>query len=191
MAHEDKHQLGPLLDRSVRGDADAVNALLGRLRPYLHALVRQRLGADGGGALDASSLVQRSLLKIYKGLGGLREHTVPQLLNWVGRIVRNVVIDAFRHDGRRPCRLLGSKVHELLAQGLSPAQQRERDERAVRVAAALARLPPRQRQVLELRFLENLSDAEICRRLGGSEGAVRVLRFRALQQLKRLTEATE
>src|SRR5262249_25136370 len=158
------------LDRSVQGDAGAVNGLLERLRPYLHALVRARLGADHAGAIDQSSLVQRSLVRIYKGLGGLRERTVPQLLNWVGRILHHAVTDAFRANGRRPCQLLGSKVHELLGKDLSPAQQRERDERAVRVAAALARLPVRQRQVLEMRFLENLSDAEICKRLGGSEG---------------------
>jgi RNA polymerase sigma factor (sigma-70 family) len=52
------------------------------------------------------------------------------------------------------------------------------------VAAALARLPERQRLVVELFWFEGLSDADISARLGGSVGAIKVLRFRALRALR-------
>ena len=53
---QDVQQLGPLLARSRAGDTDALNGLLGKLRAYLHFLVRSRLGPDLAGKLDNSDL---------------------------------------------------------------------------------------------------------------------------------------
>src|SRR5262249_40919250 len=97
---------------------------------------------------------------------------------------------AFRAQNREPSRVTGSRVLELLTKGLTSEQRSERDRRSLLVAEALARLPERRRQVIDMYFLEQLSDAEICRRIGGSPGAVRVLRFRALEDLRRLLKAS-
>jgi RNA polymerase sigma factor (sigma-70 family) len=56
------------------------------------------------------------------------------------------------------------------------------------VLAALHKLPERQRQVVELHYFDRLRDAEISARLGGSVAAIRVLRCRALKELRRLME---
>jgi len=56
------------------------------------------------------------------------------------------------------------------------------------VAAALARLPERQRQVIEMHWFDRLRDAEISKLLGGSVSAIRVLRCRALKALRREME---
>ena len=53
----------------------------------------------------------------------------------------------------------------------------------------LRRLPERQRQVVELHYFDRLKDAQISERLGGSVAAIRVLRCRALKELRRLMEA--
>jgi RNA polymerase sigma factor (sigma-70 family) len=54
---------------------------------------------------------------------------------------------------------------------------------------ALAQLPERQRQVVELHYFDRLRDNEISARLGGSVAAIRVLRCRALRKLRALMEA--
>ena len=54
--------------------------------------------------------------------------------------------------------------------------------------AALGRLSERQRQVVELHYFDRLRDAEISERLGGSVAAIRVLRCRALKELRRHLE---
>ena len=69
-------------------------------------------------------------------------------------------------------------------------EQERRDRRSLLVAEALGKLRARRRQVIEMYFLEELSDAEISLRIGGSVGAIRVLRFRALEELRRLLEAS-
>ena len=43
MPHDDAHQLQPLLEGSLRGDPQAQNALLEKLRPFLQALLRSWL----------------------------------------------------------------------------------------------------------------------------------------------------
>jgi RNA polymerase sigma-70 factor (ECF subfamily) len=181
--------LAPLLEAAMAGDRPALDALLLKLRPYLHSLVRARLGPDPRPGLDNSALVQEGLLRIFESIGGFRGHTVPHLLGWVGQIVRHLVIDALRANSRE----MGKVPIEppLEPWGLDPPADAGdgRERRALRVAEALNRLPERRRQVIELSFFEQLSDAEIARRLGGSAGAVRVLRFRALQEIRQLLQA--
>ncbi len=54
--------------------------------------------------------------------------------------------------------------------------------------AVLEAMPERRRQVVELHLIDRLSHAQIAERLGASEGATRVLFFRALEQLRGLLE---
>jgi RNA polymerase sigma-70 factor (ECF subfamily) len=109
------------------------------------------------------------------------------------------VVDAYRRHvraGRRsvereePAALPeGSALHladRLLAQGGGPSAGLRRHEQRDRVRAALARLPDRDREVLVLRCLEDLSTAEAAAVLGVSEGAARVRLLRAMQRLRDL-----
>lgn len=184
----DTQGLSPLLDAAIAGNKTAMDALLKKLRPYLHALVRSRLGPEQGATFDHSDLVQDGLVRIYQNLGRLRERTVPHLLGWAGKIVRNLVLDALRAKQREPVKDREARIVEVLGRSLVSDGDELRTERLLVVAQALAQLPERRRQVIELYFLEQLSDSEICQRLGGSVGAVRVLRFRALEELRHILQ---
>lgn len=191
---KDRHKLGPLLDRVHAGDAKALDALLAKIRPYLRLLVRQQLDHDLRHELGDSDIVQETLMRIHHGLdpaakaqGHFHGQHVPQLLGWVGQIVRHVIIDMERRDmadkrdkGRE---VSGSKVLALVSQGSSPEQRAERAEAAVLLAEALARLPQHQQDVLHWRFFERLSFEEISQRTGKSVGALRVVCSRALERL--------
>jgi RNA polymerase sigma-70 factor (ECF subfamily) len=180
LTRADVHNLQPLLDGALTGDAQAWNALLAQLRPYLHAIVRRTLGAEGGH--DHSNIVQSSLRRIWEhredlNKGGL---TLARFLGWVERIAHNRSIDALR----RPA--AGGPPPDDLPEPRRRADAQARDGRAARLLAALARLPERQRQVVELFWFDGLSDEQIRERLGGSVGALRVLRLRALRKLREL-----
>ncbi|MCI0463645.1 MAG: RNA polymerase sigma factor [Gemmataceae bacterium] len=183
---QDPYQLGPLLERSLTGDGVALNDLVGRLRGYLHALARRWIGPEDNVKLGHSSLVQEALLRVSQNLGGLRSPTVPHLLNWAGRILHNLIADALRALGRRPPVVPIDHVPDTPGKGPTPQTRAEGDERAVLIADALQKLPEKQRQAVELRFFDHLPDAEIGRLLGGSEEAVRILRFRGLRRLREL-----
>ena len=112
---------------------------------------------------------------------------MPHLLAWIKKIVRNRAIDEARKRGTAPATGDGSHLDAI--PGKSGEDANQRDLRAVNVMSALARLPERQRQGVELHYFDRLRDAEISERLGGSVSAIRVLRCRALKELRRLMEA--
>jgi RNA polymerase sigma-70 factor (ECF subfamily) len=191
MTATDRYQLQPLLERVLAGDRQAYNQLFRQLRPYLHSLVRRYAG-PGAAALGQSDLVQSAQRRLHENFDDLLNENganVPHLLCWIQRVVRNRVVDEIRKRQRDPlARSPGGPMPDVAEsrEGPGPA---ERDTIALRVSAALARLPERQRQVVELHWFDRLPDSEISQRLGGSVGAIRVLRCRALQCLRSYMEA--
>ncbi len=100
---------------------------------------------------------------------------------WLFRIARNVVANEQRRDRRRPVSSLDDAA-EISAPDdvVDAAATRE----AVSAAwQAVARLPEDRRRAVILRFVDEMSTAEIAAVLGRSEGAVRVLLHRALRSV--------
>ncbi len=100
---------------------------------------------------------------------------------WLFRIARNVIANERRRDRRRPVSSL-DEVAEFSAPGdvVDAAAARE----AVGAAwEAVSRLPEDRRRAVILRFVDEMSTAEIAAVLGRSEGAVRVLLHRALRSV--------
>jgi len=190
MSRPDRFQLEPLLRQALTGDATALNTLLSRLRPYLYFLTRQQLGNEGAVAMQQSDVVQSSLRRIFQNFGSLDNPSVPQFLAWVGRIVHNRSTDEFRR-ARNRMPTVNTPVLANLSERLPWEQIVERDRRAMLVAAALEQLAPRKRQIVEMFFLDQMSDAEICEKIGGSQQAIRVLRHRALKELRQRMENPE
>lgn len=100
---------------------------------------------------------------------------------WLFRIAHNVIANERRRDRRRPVTPL-EEVAEL------PAPDDVADTAAAREAGsaawhAVARLPQDRRRAVILRFVDEMSTAEIAAVLGRSEGAVRVLLHRALRSV--------
>src|SRR4051794_13932759 len=139
----DRHQLRPLLERVSRGDREALNELFTRLRPYLHALVRKTLGPDWK---DASDVVQSGLRRINEHFDDLLadDPSVPHMLAWIKKIVRNRAIDEARKRAVAPANNDSALVQ--VPSPVSAADAADRDRRAMSVMAALRLLPERQRQ---------------------------------------------
>jgi len=194
--------LGTKLARVLGGEAAALNTLLAKLRPYLHCLVREQLASAERYQDHGSDLVQETLVRVYRGLdpsrGTAEVHfhgqSVPQFLNWVGVIVRNVIAQDAKHHKAvkrdRDREVPGSKVFPFLVLGMTSEQKADRDELAIRLTEALEKLPQARRDVLRARFFDGLSFEEISQQSGKKAGALRVLAFRAIEQLRELMEAS-
>jgi RNA polymerase sigma-70 factor (ECF subfamily) len=185
MQPNDPHHLRPLLERALAGDVQAWNEFFVEIRRFLHAELQRASTPDDAG-LDHSSVVQFALLQAWKRIetqfpNGVEEQTVGRFLKWVKKIIHNRRFDKLRQERRRKTKPAGSglgAVPDLRA----PSGQPERVD--VALTRALARLPEKKRQVVEMFWFEGLSDAQISERVGCSAGAVRVLRFRALRELR-------
>jgi RNA polymerase sigma factor (sigma-70 family) len=190
MTSVDKHQLRPLLRRALAGDPEAWGDFFRSLRVYLHAQVRRTLGPDAQGPLDHSNIVQSCLRRVWENLDAMPldaedDLAVARLIGWIKTIVRNRSMDELRRFLGNPVRPAGDAIGDAAATS-SWEEAKERDRRAALLVGALDQLPERQRQVVELFWFDRLTDAEIGDRLGGSPGALRVLRCRALQKLRSL-----
>lgn len=76
----------------------------------------------------------------------------------------------------------------LVASMTSPSQAFSRDQREFRLQQAVECLPEDQREALRLRYVDGLPTKEVARKMGKTDGAVRVLLSRTLTRLHELLE---
>ena len=187
-----------LLDRAGHGDVVARHTLLERYRRYLRNLVAVRLDRRVARRVDASDIVQEALADASERMEDyLRARPLP-FLDWLRRLARDRVVDAHRrHLGslrrsvareRATSEMTDASVAELgrrlLAPDTSPSNRLDRRERFDRIAAALATLPDRDREVLVMWYLEQRDTREIANTLGITERGVRSRHLRALLRLR-------
>jgi RNA polymerase sigma-70 factor, ECF subfamily len=186
-----------LLKSASRGDASARGQLLERHRPRLRRMVAVRLDRRVAARVDPSDVVQDALLEAAARLDEyIRVRPIP-FYPWLRRLAWVRLVDAHRRNvraGRRSVgreegpALPGESVMELadrlLTPGSSPSTGLRKREQRDRVKTALATLPERDREVLVLRFLEDLSTVEVAAVLSVGEGAVKMRLMRALQRLR-------
>lgn len=102
---------------------------------------------------------------------------------WLFRIARNVVANQRRTARRHPVAPLSDA--DVVAAPLDVEREAVQRHEAAAARRAIDRLPADRRRALVLRFVEEMSTAEIAGVLGRSEGAVRVLIHRALRTVAR------
>ena len=189
-----------LVRRSARGDDAARQDLLARHRSRLRQMVGVRLDRRLLGRLDPSDVVQEVLAEAHQRLDDyLREPPLP-FYPWLRQIAwqRLVKIHQHHHARKRgvtregpalpglPDESVGELAGRLAASGTSPSRHALREELRQRVRGALGRLGERDREVLVLRYLEQLPLAEVAAVLGASVGAVKARHARALLRLQAL-----
>jgi RNA polymerase sigma-70 factor, ECF subfamily len=125
---------------------------------------------------EAEDIAQDALLRAWRRRSTLRE---PERRNqWLATIVRN---EAFRQHARvRPDPTAAIEAYE----GAEDAQVVATVERAD-LRAALKQLSSRDRELLEMRYQEDLTQAQIARKLGIPEGTAKVRLHRARDKLRR------
>ena len=131
---------------------------------------------------DASDLTQDVFLRAYRGLRKFRGQS--SLATWLYRIGVNVCLNRLSVKAPRT-EPIDDRQH-IDRRGESAADGVLRSERAVRVRAAIAQLPRKQRAALILRMYHEMAHHEIAEALGSSVGAVKANVFHALQNLKRI-----
>jgi RNA polymerase sigma-70 factor (ECF subfamily) len=170
---------------------------LERYRDYLGLLARLQLDPRLRGKVDLSGVVQQTLLEAHQALSQFRALDAACRAAWLRRVLAHNLADEVRKlaTGKRDLareRSLEAALEEsssrlgawLAADQSSPSQRAQREEQAVRLAEALARLPEAQREALVLQHWHGWTLAQIARHLGRSHAAVAGLIKRGLQQLR-------
>ncbi len=167
---------GALIAAARRGDRGAFGILVERYRDRLH---RVALGLTRGSA-DAEDLAQEAFVRAYGGLGRFRGDCA--FYTWLFGILLNV----YRRWVRRRARVRQHVVNtQTDAPDLAPLPNRQaaaKDE-LERALSVIDHLPPKLREVLVLRHLEEMSYVEMARAIGCRVGTVRSRLHRAREQL--------
>ena len=169
-----------------------------RFRSYLLLLARIKLDRKLRGRLDASDVVQQTLLEAHQALESFRGDDSAAQAAWLRQILARNLANAVRdltrakRDVRKERALqtdLDASASQLegwlAAEQSSPSQKMERHERALRLAEALAQLPEGQRDAVLLRHFQELSLAEIAEQLDCTTAAVTGLLQRGLKNLRK------
>ncbi|HET6880364.1 MAG TPA: sigma-70 family RNA polymerase sigma factor [Pirellulales bacterium] len=187
-----------LPDEVLRAEAQLSSSWsLGSLRPWLKIVAERELPACLRGRVEASDIVQQTLLDAWRGLGGFRGKTQAERLAWLRAILRRVVLQQGRSRlgtekrGRGSERLqselaLTESRIESLAGGdrPTPAEQAATNEASLLLARAIESLSPDDQQLIRLRHFEQLSHEAIAVQLGCSPATVRMRWVRALRKLR-------
>lgn len=111
-------------------------------------------------------------------------------LAWLRRVARNKVIDHYRHIAILRLQPL-AMAQELADRGVTPEQQAEDQEQRTWLLQAIEHLPPAQRELLRLRYVQELRLTQIAILMEKSEGTVRKMFSRTLQHLRKMYEQQE
>jgi RNA polymerase sigma-70 factor, ECF subfamily len=190
-----------LLRQAGEGEDAARQRLLALYRDRLRRMVAVRMDRRLAARIDPSDVVQEALADADQHLDDFLRDRPMGFYPWLRQIAWERLVDlhrrhiraerrsVFREEGPhldRSDESARALAEHLVASGTSPSRGLIRAELRERVQDALARLSPRDREVLVLRHLEGLATAEVAVVLGTSAGAVMTRHTRALVRLRAL-----
>jgi RNA polymerase sigma-70 factor (ECF subfamily) len=175
----------PLVE-AARRDPARFDALYRRYLAQVYSFAYYELG-DHHAAEDAT---ERTFLSALANLQRFEERARPAdgegastFRVWLFQIARNVVLNERRTSRRHATEPIVETT--VIADPLDVEGHAVRNEEALAAWHAVGRLPGDRRRAVVLRFVDEMSTAEIAGVLGKSEGAVRVLIHRALRSVAR------
>ncbi len=183
--------------RPAQPDSPAVE----QFRSYLLLLARMQLGRQPRHRLEASDLVQQTLLDAHRQREQFRGQQPAEMAAWLRRMLACNLADALRalQRGKREVAREQSleaaladssaRLQEwLAAEQSSPSQQAIRNEQLLHVADALCALPDAQREAVMLHYWQELPLLEVAAQMGRTPASIAGLLQRGLKTLRALLD---
>lgn len=170
------------IQKSQNGDPNAFRRLVERHQEHVSKLI-WRFTRDKN---SHQELVQESFVEAYLSLHNYKAHAPFE--HWLARIATRVGYRYWKQLKRQSHLSLQDSDWKQIADKQPDAIRPE--EAAEVIHKCLAELPPRDRLVLTLRYLEQCGVEETAHRTGWSISLVKVQTYRAKQKLKKLLEKT-
>ena len=181
--HDPDSELMNLLDRIAAEDDTALKRLYdctsSRLFGLALRVVRNRDAAE--------DVLQESFLTIWRSAGNYRASLSPPMA-WLGLIVRSRALDSLRKRTSDRADLMheldDSLAETLEGDSTNPMDATEASEQAFVLHQCLTRLESKQREVVSLAYLRDLSHGELAEQLKLPLGTVKTWIRRGLEQLR-------
>lgn len=190
-----------LVRQAIHGDRAAMDELLGRHRAQLRRMVAVRMDARLQSRIDPSDVVQSVLAEAAQNMVAF-PHPPEQFYRWLRQLAWDELARLHRDHIKTKKRSVRREddawqagaadasaarlADHFAARQPGPGSRLIQAERRERVLLALGQLAPQDREILELRFLEQLNIVDAAAALGVSESAVKSRQFRAVDRLGKL-----
>jgi len=175
---ESEYKEDIVLARASQGDKDAFGELYEHYTERIFNYVYYRTG----NVHDAEDLTARVFQRAMNHIHSYTDRGVP-FSAWLYRIAHNLVANWHR-DRSRKQEIPLDDLPILPAKGDHPETTLVRTEQQDALLRLIRRLPSERQNLLILKFVENMSNAEIGQVMGRSEGAVKSLYHRTLLSLR-------
>lgn len=196
MSESAESETEALLSRAANGDRAAGQQLLLRYRDRLKRMVEVHLDRRVASRLDPSDIVQEALAEAAQKLSSYMSERPLPFYPWIRQLALDHIVDQHRkHIGSRrrsvtkelagfslPNHSSVDLARRLMADSGNPAEQLARREVSGTVQRALDRLDPADREVLVLRYLEQLSAEQAAQVMGLTVPGVKSRQRRAIQR---------
>jgi len=172
-----KDELEDLVLKSQAGDSGAFGRIYDLYVDKIYRYFSFRMDAE-----EALDLTENVFLKCWQNINKYKP-TTAGFKAWMFRIAHNLLVDYYRYS--RTHQELTEKIKDE-SDGGDPKFLAEKSMNSLRLRSAMLRLKDKHREVLVLRFINDLGNDEIAKVLGKSEIYVRVLQHRAIKELKEI-----
>lgn len=169
-----------IISAAVKGDNAAFATLYDRYVERIYRHVRYLVPSQP----DAEDITQTVFVKAWGSIGRYRSTGAP-FIAWLNAIARNLVADYYRAR-KHIVPLQDQDIVDDPRSGPEMMVEASLTQRDLR--DAISRLKGEKQTVLFMRFIDGMGYSEIAGILKKSEGAVRVIQFRALKELKELLD---
>jgi RNA polymerase sigma-70 factor (ECF subfamily) len=168
-----------VLKYATDGNREAFGELYDRYIDRIYNYVYYRTGNQH----DAEDLTARVFYRALRHISNYQDRGLP-ISAWLYRIAHNLVANWHRDNSRRKEIPLDDGYYVLKHTGLHPEAALEKTEEQEELLQVLRRLPEERQQLIFLKFVEHLPNAEIGRIMGRTEGAIKSLYHRTLISLR-------
>lgn len=132
----------------------------------------------------AEDLTEEVFMKAFQSIGSLSK---PELfVSWIYTIARNKLTDYYRQNSANPNEGSLDEAWHIADSSPLPDSKTNTAMEVKALFAAMENLPQRYREVLELKFIQELETEEIAKILKKNNGAVRIMQMRAIERLKKI-----
>ena len=167
-----------LIRKATEGEAPAFGVLYDKYQPSIYRFIFLKVSHRE----EAEDLTHQVFLSAWEHMGSFHHGDVP-FASWLYRIARNKVIDYYRTHKAHTS--LENVPDEIIALDARTANQIDTHLQLERVYQALMELSDDQRDIIIMRFVNELSYKDIAHALGKNQATVRVIQYRALARLKK------
>ena len=175
---------GALIARFLAGDRSAFDSLFAKYQDYVYNIVYGIVGKQE----EAHDVTQEVFVQVYRSLGSFRRGS--RFATWLYRIAVNRAVDAARASRGWRWLPFDETLNATPDPADSPVRTAERHSEQDVVQQVLMQVPVQHRDILVLRYYQDLSVEEISEVLGCSISAAKVRLHRARQHFKEKYVAT-